>query len=499
MGSEYRLQMKGITKQFPGVLALDNVDLEVKPGEIMAVIGENGAGKSTLMKILSGALVNDHGEIYLDGELVPPHKTPKERMDMGIAIIYQELNYLDEMTIAENLFMGDLPLTGPLKTVDYKQLKRRASELLQKFELPYDPFTLVGKLTVAEKQMIEILRAVSKDVKVLVMDEPTSALSETEIKRLYTFIRDLASRGVSILYISHKLDEVMEMTSRVQVMRDGRRVGLMNTCDTNEDEMVEAMVGREISDMYPKEATTIGDVVLEVKGLACSLAKNVSFQVRAGEILGLFGLLGSGRTEAVEGLIGKQEMTAGEVFLDGKQITIKNPIQAKKHGIAYVPADRKKEGLVLIHSVRDNTSITMIDELSSGGIINRKREKKIVQDWIGKLNIKTPTQDVMIDSLSGGNQQKVVIAKWLLEDPKVLIVNEPTRGIDVGAKVEIYKLLEELCRKGIAIIMVSSELPETVGIADRILIFKEGEIRGEFMRSDFTQKQILQVAVGGES
>lgn len=496
MGSEYRLQMKGVTKQFPGVLALDNVDLEAKAGEVLALIGENGAGKSTMMKILSGALVNDHGEIYLDGELVPPEKNARERLDMGIAIIYQELNYLDEMTIAENLFMGELPVKGALKTVDYKKLKQQAQELLKRFDLPYDPFTKVGNLTTAEKQMIEILRAVSKDVKVLVMDEPTSSLSETEVQELYGFIKDLASRGVAIIYISHKLDEVFAVTDKIQVMRDGKRVGFLNTKDTTEEELVELMVGREVSDMYPKIEAEIGDVILEVKHVDCEIAHDISFEVRKGEILGLFGLLGSGRTEAVEGILGKKEMTAGEVYVEGKKVTIKNMIDAKKYGLAYVPASRKDEGLVLMHSVRNNTSITVLDQL--GGIIDKKKETAMIDQWIQKLQIKTPSPDVPVDSLSGGNQQKVVLAKWLAADPKVLIVNEPTRGIDVGAKVEIYKLLEELCQQGIAVVMISSELPETVGIADRILIFKEGEIKGEFNRRDFTQKQILQIAAGGE-
>ena len=496
MGSEYRLQMKGVTKQFPGVLALDNVDLEVKAGEVLALIGENGAGKSTMMKILSGALVNDQGEIYLDGELVPPEKNARERLDMGIAIIYQELNYLDEMTIAENLFMGELPVKGALKTVDYKKLKQQAQELLKRFDLPYDPFTKVGNLTTAEKQMIEILRAVSKDVKVLVMDEPTSSLSETEVQELYGFIKDLASRGVAIIYISHKLDEVFAVTDKIQVMRDGKRVGYLNTKDTTEEELVELMVGREVSDMYPKVEAEIGDVILEVKHVDCEIAHDISFEVRKGEILGLFGLLGSGRTEAVEGILGKKEMTAGEVYVEGKKVTIKNMIDAKKYGLAYVPASRKDESLVLMHSVRNNTSITVLDQL--GGIIDKKKETAMIDQWIRKLQIKTPSPDVPVDSLSGGNQQKVVLAKWLAADPKVLIVNEPTRGIDVGAKVEIYKLLEELCQQGIAVVMISSELPETVGIADRILIFKEGEIKGEFNRRDFTQKQILQIAAGGE-
>lgn len=497
MSNELRLQMKGITKQFPGVLALDNVDLEVGKGEILSIVGENGAGKSTLMKILSGALAVEKGDIFLDGKLVPPEKTPKERLDMGIAIIYQELNYLDDMTIAENLFMGDLPLKGSIiKTVDYKKLWRQSKELLVKFDLPYDPFSLVGTLTVAEKQMVEILRAVSKNLKVLVMDEPTSALSETEIERLYGLIKDLTSKGVSVLYISHKLDEVFTVSTNVQVMRDGKRVAHHSIGEVNTEQLVELMVGREIEDMYPKETAEIGEVILKVKNIACQIAKDISFEVRRGEVLGLFGLLGSGRTEAIEGMLGKRAITHGEMYLEGKQVQIDSPIDAKEKGIAYVSSDRKKEGLILIQSVMNNISITAIDKNKKGLVMDTKKEMALVNDWIDKLSIKTPSPYVAAESLSGGNQQKIVIAKWLLINPKVLILNEPTRGIDVGAKVEIYKIMEELCKKGIAVIMISSELPETMGIADRILVFKDGYVRGEFNRREFTQKDILQIAVG---
>jgi ABC-type sugar transport system ATPase subunit len=328
------------------------------------------------------------------------------------------------------------------------------------------------------------------------MDEPTSALSETEIEQLYGLIRDLASRGVSILYISHKLDEVFEISDKVQVMRDGKRVAYERIDEVSQEQMVEQMVGREIEDMYPKETAEIGDVVLEAKNIACQIARDVSFEVRKGEILGLFGLLGSGRTEAIEGMIGKRELESGTVFLDGQKVRIKSPIHAKEMGIAYVSGDRKTEGLILIHSVLSNISVTKIDELTKGLVMDSKKELELVQEWIGKLNIKTPSPTVPAESLSGGNQQKIVIAKWLLTNPKVLILNDPTKGIDVGAKVEIYKIMEDLCKQGIAVIMISSELPETIGIADRMLVFKDGYVKGEFNRKDFTQKDILQLAVG---
>ena len=489
--------MKGITKQFPGVLALDNVDLELRHGEVLAIIGENGAGKSTMMKLLSGALLTETGEIYLDGEVIDPEKNPRDRMDMGISIIYQELTNLDEMTVAENLFMGDIPQKGKfVKTVDYKALRLKSKELLTRFNLPYDPFSIMKTLTVAEKQMVEILRAVSKNVRVLIMDEPTSSLSETEVKALYGLIRELKARGVSVLYISHKLDEIFAIADRVQVMRDGKRVGVHDVKDVTTEQLVELMVGREIEDMYPKEEAEIGEVVFEAENIACEIAKDVSFNVRKGEILGLFGLLGSGRTEAIEAMIGKREIEGGKVLLEGNEMRFASPIKAKESGVAYVSSDRKKEGLVLIQTVAANISATRIDELCKGPVMDFRKEEELATEWIGNLNIKTPSSQTKTEALSGGNQQKIVIAKWLLTNPKVLILNEPTRGIDVGAKVEIYRIMEDLCKKGIAVIMISSELPETIGICDRIVVFKDGYVKGEFLRKDFTQKEILQTAMG---
>ena len=497
MSNEYILQMKEVVKQFPGVLALDKVDLSVKPAEVMAVIGENGAGKSTLMKIISGALTADSGQVVLDGKIVPTSMKPKDRLDIGIAIIYQELNYLNEMSIAENLFLGRTQTKGPLRIVDYKKMKKDSEELLKSFNMDYNPMTLMKDLSVAEKQMVEILRAVSKDVKVLIMDEPTSALNEVETRRLFEFIVDLRSKGVSIIYISHKLEEVFELADRVQVMRDGKNVGVRDISETDTNELVTLMVGREITDMYPKEEYDIGDVVLKVENLNCNIAKDVSFEVRKGEVLGLFGLIGSGRNEAVEGIIGIRDIECGEITLEGKKIKIKSPIEAKNYGIGYIPSDRKQDGLVLVNTVKNNLTVTVLNEISNGGVINGKTEREYCDTWIGKLGIKTPSRNTEVDSLSGGNQQKVVIAKWLLTNPKVLIMNDPTRGIDVGAKVEIYKVMEELCQEGISIIMVSSELPETMGITDRMMIFADGRIVGEVSRSDYNQKDILHLAVGG--
>jgi ABC-type sugar transport system ATPase subunit len=498
MSNENILQMKRVVKQFPGVLALDHADLEVRKGEVLAVIGENGAGKSTMMKIISGAYRLDEGEVILDGELIPVMSTPRERLDSGISIIYQELTYLNEMTIAENLFMGRTPVKGFFRKVDYQKMRQVADELLCTFNLEYDPDTLVKDLTVAEKQMIEILRAVSRDVKVLIMDEPTSSLNEVETEQLFEFIRELRTKGVSILYISHKLEEVFTIADRVQVMRDGKRVSVSAVKETTTSDLVTDMVGRTITDMYPKEVAEIGAEVLRVEGLSCQRTRDVSFSVQQGEILGLFGLVGSGRVEAIEGLLGIKNLDAGRIFIDGSEVKIKNPIEAKSLGIGYIPSDRKQDGLVLINTVKNNLTITKLDEMGSRFKMDFSKEDELYDTWVKKLNIKTPGKETVIDSLSGGNQQKVVIAKWLLTSPRVLIMNDPTRGIDVGAKVEIYKVMEELCKEGISIIMVSSELPETMGITDRMIVFADGKVVGQFNRSEYEQNSILHAAVGGE-
>ncbi|MDX1358626.1 MAG: sugar ABC transporter ATP-binding protein, partial [Clostridia bacterium] len=395
-----------------------------------------------------------------------------------------------------NLFLGRTQTKGIFKVVDYKKMNKDSEELLKSFNMDYNPTNLMSDLSVAEKQMVEILRAVSKDVKVLIMDEPTSALNEIETKRLFEFIFDLKSKGVSIIYISHKLEEVFEIADRVQVMRDGKNVGVREIAKTCTGDLVTLMVGREINEMYPKEETTIGEPVLKVKNLNCDIAKDISFELRKGEILGLFGLVGSGRTETVEGIVGIREIESGEIILDGKKIINKNPIEAKAAGIGYIPSDRKQDGLVLVNTVKNNLTITIIDEISKIGVVQSKLEYEHCDTWIDKLGIKTSSRNTEVIQLSGGNQQKVVIAKWLLTGPKVLIMNDPTRGIDVGAKVEIYKVMEELCKQGISIIMVSSELPETIGITDRMMIFADGMIVGEANRSDYKQEEILHICCG---
>jgi len=491
---EYILQMKEITKQFPGVLALDKVTLNLKKGEVMALVGENGAGKSTLMKILAGVFSQDSGEILLKGKKISGYN-PKQAIDMGISIMYQELNYYNDISIAENIFAGQLPLKKGIKFIDYKKLKADAEKYMHEVGLEKDPLLDARYLSVAEKQLVEIAKAISKNIEVLVMDEPTASLNDEEIKTLFSIVKKLSSEGKSIIYISHRLEEIFEVSQRVMVMRDGQNVGLVNTAETSKNEIVRMMVGRELKDMYPMAERTRGEAVLEVENISSGRAKNVSFNVQSGEIVGLFGLMGSGRAAIVEGIFGKTKLTSGSVKVAGKKAHIKTPSDAIRIGLGYVPSERKNEGLMLIHTVKENITIASIKKFGRW-FINHKKERLSVRDWIDKVGIKTPSPDTVIGSLSGGNQQKVVLAKWMLTDPKVLFMNEPTRGIDVGAKVEVYKLMEGLCEKGLGIVMISSELPEIMAIADRILTVHNGEITGEFDKASYSQESLLIAALG---
>ncbi len=496
MVCENVLQMKSITKRFPGVLALDKVDLELKRGEVLALLGENGAGKSTLIKILSGAYIADEGEIVLEGKTVK-YSTPKEALDLGVSIIYQELNYLESLSIAENIFLGQLPVKRTTKNIDWNKLKKDTRAILDQLNLKLDSFTKVSKLSVAERQLVEIGRALSRKMKILVMDEPTSALNDLETENLFKIIKSLSEQGISIIYISHRLDEVFRVSHRVMVMRDGKRVGMLNTSETNKEELVRLMVGREIKDMYPKQVVEQSDVVLRVNNISTDKIKDISFEVRGGELLGIFGLMGSGRTNLVEAIFGIREIKKGNVEINGKKVIFKNPREAITAGLAYVPNERKTAGLILCHSVKQNITLTYIDELRKGLIMDKNTERNIAKKWVEKLNIKTPSIETITESLSGGNQQKIVLAKWMVKDTKVLFLNEPTRGIDVGAKVEIYKLMEELCRNGIAVVMLSSELPEILALSDRVIVLHEGEISGIVSREEASQATIMNYAVGG--
>ena len=490
------LKMTGITKTFPGVYALDGVDLELYKGEVLALLGENGAGKSTLLKVLSGVYTPDAGEIYVDGTK-KVFKEPADAAAEGIRIIYQEINSYDELTVAENIFVNNEPKKGGL--VDWKEMNSRAEALLKRLNVDIEPTRIVGGLSTAQKQLIEIARALANDIRILVMDEPTSALSDTEVDALLKLVKELAKEGISVIYISHKLDELYTVATRVQIMRDGRRVGVRMLAQTPQEELVRLMVGREIRDMYPKVEIPRGETVLEVQNLTNQKISDISFEVHAGEILGIFGLMGAGRTELCKAIFGAAPVESGEIRIHGKKAKIQNVSDAKECGLAYLPNDRKAEGLLLQQTIRDNFASALIDRFTvcKGLIVDNQAITKNAENWVKKLNVSTPTIYKEAGALSGGNQQKVVVGKWLETNPEVIILNEPTRGIDVGAKVEIYTLMEELCKDGMAVVFVSSEQAELFGVADRIVVLSEGKKTGELTREEFDAEKLMQLAIGG--
>ena len=494
--SEYNgivLRMEHITKTFPGVVALDDVSIDLNKGEVLGILGENGAGKSTLIKILAGNYIKDSGDIYVDGQKFEI-KGPAEAMASGIRVIYQELNTLNNLTVTENIFIGEQIIKGPFRIVDWKAMTRKANELLDILNVKLDSNTIIGYLTVSEKQIVEIAKAISKEAKILVMDEPTAALSEEETQSLFKIIKTLKSKGVSIIYISHRLKEIFEIADRVTVLRDGKKVGTFNTRNTNENELVTSMVGRDIKDMYPKREVLIGEKIMEVKNLISDGFNNVSFNLRKGEILGIFGLLGSGRTSLVKALFGANKIKGGEIFIYGKKVNIKSPNIARGEKIGLVPLDRKVEGLALLMSVKENITLANIEDLGKNFLILKSLEQEKAIKWINEIGIKTPTIDQEVNSLSGGNQQKVVLAKWLESGSQIIILNEPTRGIDVGAKIEIYNLMQDLCERGASIIMISSELPEILSIADRIIVMSKGRFTAEYSREEASEEQLLHSA-----
>ncbi|BDU49870.1 sugar ABC transporter ATP-binding protein [Haliovirga abyssi] len=507
--SEVVLQMKNIIKDFPGVRALDKVNFEASKGEVLVLAGENGAGKSTLMKVLSGvwAYPSYEGDIYLKGQLVR-FKNTKEAEAAGVAIIHQELNLIQDLTVAENVFLGRQP--GKFGTVNWNEVNSRAEEILERLNIKgIKASDKVGSLTVGQQQMVEIAKALSINAEVLVFDEPTSALTTRETKELFRVINDLKKRDVCMIYISHKMDEFEIVGDRVQVLRDGQTIGEATKIkDTTLDEIITKMVGRDIKDMFPKVESKIGGKVLEVKNYDVDhtylpgekKVKNANFEVHAGEVVGMAGLMGAGRTELVTAIFGgTPELGRGEVYLDGKKLNIKSPKDAIEAGIALVTEDRKLFGLFLDKDIMFNTttsSRTLGNISNSLGMINFLEARKITEKYVKEINVKTPGIDVPISNLSGGNQQKVIIGKWLATKPKVLILDEPTRGIDVGAKVEIYKLINKLAAEGVAIIMISSELPEVMGMSDRILVMTEGEIVANIKREEVTKEKVMAYATG---
>jgi len=487
------LKMDSITKTFPGVKALEDVSVDLCKGEVLGILGENGAGKSTLIKILAGNYIKDSGHIYIDGEEFDI-KNPGEAMASGIRVIYQELNTIDNLTVTESIFVGEQITKGPLKIIDWKAMTDRAMDLLGTLNVKLDPNAIIGDLTISQKQVVEIAKAISKEAKILVMDEPTAALSEEEIKSLFNIIGTLKERGVSIIYISHRLKEIFEIVDRVVVLRDGKKVGVQKIQETDHGKLVALMVGRDIKDMYPKKEVEIGGVVMDIKDLSADGIDNISFELKKGEILGIFGLLGSGRTSLVKALFGANKIKSGQIHINGKSVNIKNPSVARDEKIGLVPLDRKTEGLALIMGVKENITLANIADLGQSFMINRKKEKQRAGKWVDEVGIRTPSVDQEVNSLSGGNQQKVVIAKWLESGSQIIILNEPTRGIDVGAKIEIYKLIEDLCEKGSSIIMISSELPEILSIADRIITMNKGRFTGQYLRGEASEEKLLQKA-----
>lgn len=493
------LKLENITKKFPGVTALDNVRLDIREGEIHALCGENGAGKSTLMKIIAGAQSYTSGNMYFENKEVD-FKSTKDAQEIGISMIYQEFNLVPELSIAENIFIGNLPMKSKF-CIDWKGLNKKAKEIMNMVGLHKNPTQLVKELSVAEAQMIEIAKCLSNNSKVIIMDEPTAALSDEEIECLFKIIEGLKRNKISIIYISHRMEEIFNITDRITVFRDGRYIKTLDTEKTNHEELVTLMVGKSINDLYPKRDHSNGEVVLQVNKLYYKKElKNIDFKLGKGEILGIAGLMGSGNIALSKVLFGAYESQySGEVLLSGKRITLKDPLVAIKNGIALVPDDRKFEGLVLGRSVKENTSLPSIDNLISNGRIDLKQDKVVAEEMVKKLNTKVSSVEQLAGNLSGGNQQKVVLAKMLLTNPKVLILAEPTRGIDVGAKAEIYALMDKLTKDGISIILITSDLPELVGMSDRVLVMKSGEIIKELKnKEDITQENILSYAAGGK-
>ncbi|MCU6744137.1 sugar ABC transporter ATP-binding protein [Suilimivivens aceti] len=490
------LRLERIVKKFPGVVALDHVNLKLAAGEVLALAGENGAGKSTLIKIISGAYQADEGDIYFNGTKMGKY-TPKEAIDKGIAVIYQELSYMQYMSIAENIFLGNLPKKKGC--IDYKKLGENSRKVQEEVGLGHlDPFTKVQFLSTAEKQLLEIARAYARNANVLILDEPTSALNEEETKILFDIVRNLQKEGKSVIYISHKLDEIFEICTDIQIMRDGKKVYEGKMDSISKDQIISEMVGRNIDDMYPVSERTIGDKVIEIKNLNYKFLKDISLAVRQGEIVGLYGLMGSGCSETLEALFGARKADFEEYLIDGKEVQISSPADAIRAGLAYTPGERKTEGLILVQSVMENISTVTLKNYRKGPFLNLRKERTVADRWIETLNIKTPSPDTPVSSLSGGNQQKVILSKWLDNNPKLFLLNEPTKGIDVGAKVEIYKQIEDICKRKCGVLLVTSDLPELLGICDRVYILHEGVLVKEIDKNEMTKENVLKYALGEE-
>ena len=495
------LELKNIYKTFnPGTInekrALNGLNLKLNEGDFVTVIGGNGAGKSTLMKILTGVYTKDAGTVLVDGKEVN-YKNPQEAEKAGIVFIYQELNVMFDLTVEENLFMGK-EIHGKFGICDKKAMQKKAQEALNTLGINISPKTVMSELSVGQQQMVEICKALMADAKVIIMDEPTAALTQSETVALFKVIESLRKKGVSMVYISHRMEEIFELCDRITVLRDGSYIGVKNIPETNMNEIVKMMIGREIGERYPSRDVKIGKEVLKVKGLTRKgTFHDVSFSVRAGEVLGVSGLMGAGRTEIMQAVFGNLSYESGTIEIDGEEVKISNPRQAMEHGIGFITEDRKTEGLMLDKSIRENISLCNLGRISKSSVISKEAEKDMVAEAIKDLHIKCFGPFHECNNLSGGNQQKVVLAKWILTNPKILILDEPTRGVDIGAKKEIYNIINKLAAQGVAIIMVSSELPEVLGMSDNIMVVREGEVRGIISYEEANQERVMTLATGG--
>ncbi|MCC6491168.1 MAG: sugar ABC transporter ATP-binding protein [Candidatus Hydrogenedentes bacterium] len=496
MSEEYVLEMRDIVKRFPGVVAVKNGQLTLKPGEVHCLVGENGAGKSTLMKILSGAQPMDSGAILLSGKPATIH-SPHHAQQLGISMIYQEFNLSPYLSVAENIYLGREPRLGKSPFINWSKMYNDARSILNRIRVNLDVRKPVNECSVAQQQMVEIAKAISFNSRIIVMDEPSATLTDHELDALFELIAELKRQGIGMIYISHRLEEIFAIGDRVTVMRDGEYIDTKPVSDVTREDIIRMMVGRALTHEFPKEVFDLGEERLRIEGLSRKGGfKDVSFSLHRGEIVGLTGLVGAGRTEVARAIFGADRIDAGQIFLDGKPITVRSPQDAIRQGIGLLTEDRKNQGLILGMTIRENTTLANLKSLVRVLFVDRGRERRITSDFVRELQIKTPGIEQTAQNLSGGNQQKVVLAKWLFTESKVLIFDEPTRGIDVGAKVEIYRLMNDLVRKGVCILMISSELPEVLGMCDRILVMHEGHLAGSLDRKDATQERIMKLATG---
>lgn len=493
MAEQAILRLNNVSKLYPGVVALNDLNIEFMPGEVHAIVGENGAGKSTMIKTISGAIEPTSGTIEIDGNIYDA-MTPHLSRQHGIAVIYQEFTLAPVLTAAENIFLGEFPMKGPV--LDRKTMDKKARELFKRLKVNIDPNIPVSDLTTGYQQIVEIAKAISKDARILIMDEPSAPLTTSEVDALFEIVRTLQAEGVTILYISHRMEEIFSLSNRVSVLRDGKYIKTLNTADTNKRELIKLMVGRELNETYPQRQKAPGETTLSIRNLSGNGVKNISFDVKRGEIVGLAGLIGAGRTEFAQLVFGFEKIEEGEIILNGKNIMPESPSDAINNGIALVPEDRKRQGLLLEMSIRFNTSLPSIKRDSKFTVVDKKAEKQISDKYMDDLKIKAPSIEQKAKNLSGGNQQKVVLGKWLAMNPELIIFDEPTRGIDVGAKQEIYNIMNELADQGKTIIMISSDMEELIGMSDRIVVLHQGRVTGELEKDSFNQEMILLKSAG---